>query len=371
MNIFETQFNWNGSLSYGNNPIYIVLHHAEASVCSVLDIHNWHLGNGWVGIGYHYFIKKNGTIYRGRPENAIGAHCPNYNSNSIGICVEGEYMHETMTEAQKNAVIALCKDIMARHSIQHIYRHGDVYSTNCPGTNYPFNEIVSRVYDGNYTPSQGSQETPSQPSSRNYLTIGDRGDSVRDLQSKLMNLGYNVGSYGADGVFGNATAEAVKKFQIDNGLAVDGLAGVATISRLNARASNTSNTDSNVLSLQQVMNRLGFRDSNGCKLSEDGIIGENTRYATRNFQGVMGLGVDGIAGQNTWNAINQILSKPVDGVPYPHYEYATRYIQWKVGVGVDGIFGNGTASAVRTWQSNNGLSADGIVGNGTWGSMIG
>ena len=64
-------------------PNKIILHHAEASSCTVYDIHNWHIKNGWTGIGYHYFIRKDGNIYKGRPENAIGAHCINNNSSSI------------------------------------------------------------------------------------------------------------------------------------------------------------------------------------------------------------------------------------------------------------------------------------------------
>ena len=53
-------------------------------------IHQWHLARGWSGIGYHYFIKKDGTVQQGRPLNKRGAHCKGKNFHSIGICLEGK-----------------------------------------------------------------------------------------------------------------------------------------------------------------------------------------------------------------------------------------------------------------------------------------
>jgi hypothetical protein len=47
---------------------------------SAEQIHGWHLGNGWAGIGYHYVIRKDGTIERGRPEWAIGSHAYGFES---------------------------------------------------------------------------------------------------------------------------------------------------------------------------------------------------------------------------------------------------------------------------------------------------
>lgn len=51
------------------------------------DVHQWHLDRGWSGCGYHYIIKRDGTIQRGRPINIQGAHANNlgHNRYSIGI----------------------------------------------------------------------------------------------------------------------------------------------------------------------------------------------------------------------------------------------------------------------------------------------
>lgn len=64
------------------------------------------------------------------------------------------------------------------------------------------------------------------------LTIGSRGDDVKKLQEHLKNAGYDIGSYGVDGVYGNATANAVKQYQKDNGLTVDGIAGNNTLTKM-------------------------------------------------------------------------------------------------------------------------------------------
>lgn len=145
MNIIQSNLNFRSNMELGNTPDTIVLHHAEASHCSVYDVHQWHLGNGWAGIGYHYFVTKAGQVYTGRPENAVGAHCPGMNDHSIGICAEGSYMSETMPEAQKQAIVELCKYIKGKYPIKKIGGHKEFYETDCPGTNYPLQQIKDLV----------------------------------------------------------------------------------------------------------------------------------------------------------------------------------------------------------------------------------
>ena len=64
------------------------------------------------------------------------------------------------------------------------------------------------------------------------LRKGARGEYVTLLQTKLLMLGYDLGSYGADGSFGASTEKAVKKFQKDRGLDADGVVGKATWAEL-------------------------------------------------------------------------------------------------------------------------------------------
>lgn len=144
--IIEPNYVWNGELDYSNKPKYIILHHAEATNASALDIHRWHKDErGWAGIGYHFYVRKDGTIYRGRPEAAMGAHALGYNDVSIGICAEGSYVRELMPEAQRKAIIELGKYIKNKYSIQTIYGHGEINSTDCPGPLYDLKGIKSAI----------------------------------------------------------------------------------------------------------------------------------------------------------------------------------------------------------------------------------
>ncbi len=76
------------------------------------------------------------------------------------------------------------------------------------------------------SPSSPPQE--SSPISRPTLRKGSKGDAVKDLQSRLIALGYDLGPWGADGDFGSQTKKAVKAFQQDHGLKVDGIVGKET-----------------------------------------------------------------------------------------------------------------------------------------------
>lgn len=141
MNIIETNLGF-GSLSYRKTTTRIIIHHADAASCTIQDIHRWHINNGWAGCGYHFFVRKDGSIYRGRPENAVGAHASGSNSDSIGICFEGDYAAETMSDAQKQAGKELVAYLKNKYKIDKVLGHRDVCATSCPGNNFPFAEIA-------------------------------------------------------------------------------------------------------------------------------------------------------------------------------------------------------------------------------------
>ena len=58
---------------------------------TVEDLEASHRARGFSGIGYHFYITKDGVIYPCRPENKIGAHARHYNAHSIGVCYEGDW----------------------------------------------------------------------------------------------------------------------------------------------------------------------------------------------------------------------------------------------------------------------------------------
>lgn len=142
MKIIETAWKWTSGLSKRTKTNYIVLHHAAASKCSAADVDSWHKGNGWSGIGYHFFVRKDGSIYRGRPIDTVGAQVSGHNSDTLGICAEGNYMTDTMPEVQKKAICQLISYLKSNYYpkaqiVGHKYWKGSV----CPGDKYPLAEI--------------------------------------------------------------------------------------------------------------------------------------------------------------------------------------------------------------------------------------
>lgn len=347
MQIIETNFKWNGSLSYTNKPKKIVLHHAEDSICTVQQIHSWHLGNGWTGIGYHFFVRKDGTIYRGRPENAIGAHVSGANTNTLGICAEGSYMTEIMPTAQLNAIKWLIQYLDNKYGQLPIYGHREVGSSNCPGTNYPLAELKARkgivqtetkVENVVVTTHPITETKSNVQKAKEYV-----GSRCKELQEKLILLGYNCGGYGADSQFGQGTYNSLVQFQKDNGLDPDGLAGIRTFAKLDeliAKKSSNSGDDW-VRRLQQECNNQGFSNQ-----KVDGIAGVNTLNGCPTLR-------QGASGNITKSLQEKLVS----------LGYSTN--------GIDGIYGSGTANAVKSYQSSKGLSQDGVCGQATWRKLLG
>ncbi len=141
MKIYDTEFNFTGGLL--NRPLtdMIVLHH-RAGNGDVLSLHNGHIKNGWSGIGYHFYVRKDGSIYRGRPIEKIGAHTEGYNSKSVGICFEGNFEEEKMAKEQIASGRLLIAHIRESYSNRlKVVRHSDLKNTLCPGKEFPFHEL--------------------------------------------------------------------------------------------------------------------------------------------------------------------------------------------------------------------------------------
>lgn len=234
MNIVEKTYEWAKPLSKRKTTDVLILHHAGVTSASPDSIHRSHIANGWAGIGYHYYIRKDGTIYRGRPEDTVGAHAYGANSHSIGVCFEGNYEVEpSMPSAQLAAGQALVADIKRRWGISKVIGHREVAgaTTDCPGKYFPFSNIAS-----------GTTETVNTTSKEDKIMVetvmignGDRGNAVRSMQGALIAQGYKCGSCGADGICGAATVAAIKACQHANGLTADGICGPDTWGALLAK----------------------------------------------------------------------------------------------------------------------------------------
>lgn len=241
-------------------PVGIVLHHAAGSG-TVEAVHAYHRNeNGWAGIGYHFYIRKDGNVYRGRPETWLGAHTSGHN-DMLGICVEGNYDTETMPSVQQNAVVDLIAYLKKTYGNLTVYAHRELDSTSCPGEKYPLDAILN------------ADKTSTAPSAKNEAVFEFQQAAIAD------SLPLNV--YGADGIWGMETASAASAL-VKNG-----------------------SVGSRVMLIQQMLVDRGYdlgqygRKKNGV----DAHFGDKTEKAVRAFQAKNGLAVDGIVGIETWKAL--------------------------------------------------------------------
>ena len=104
--------------------ITLIIIHCSAvrpdQVSGFREIDRWHRQRGWkYGCGYHFVVRRDGTIETGRPLEMVGSHCLNRNQHSIGICYEGGLdargrPADTRTEAQKVALRKLLEQLHER-----------------------------------------------------------------------------------------------------------------------------------------------------------------------------------------------------------------------------------------------------------------
>ena len=140
VNIKETDLAF-GQLADREETNLIVIHHVGETDrdVSAAEIHEWHKENGWSGIGYHYVIRKDGTIERGRPRDVIGAHAQGFNSRSIGINIVGDFERAVPVTAQIESASMLIAELCNIYSLcpdaQTIVGHRDLMNTDCPGCN--------------------------------------------------------------------------------------------------------------------------------------------------------------------------------------------------------------------------------------------
>jgi N-acetylmuramoyl-L-alanine amidase len=129
-----------------NFPSIIIVHHSggtdkyplmDTSNHTAKDMESWHLSLGWEGLGYHYVIHKNGDVWFGRPEHRNGAHCIGHNTDSIGICLSGNFDLTLPTKEQESSLRKLLISLMERYNItkDKIVPHRKYANKTCYGKN--------------------------------------------------------------------------------------------------------------------------------------------------------------------------------------------------------------------------------------------
>ena len=273
----------------------------------------------------------------------------------------------------------------------------------------------SAIPAGNANENGQESGTPPQTSELTTLRRGDKSAQVMVMQQYLMELGYL--STQPDGQFGAGTERAVKLFQEANGLTADGVAGKGTLSILysgsavayggssggssssgsvpSATATPKPNTDiviqwesegDDVRQYQQRLVELGYLSSKYVT----GKFNQPTVEATKAFQTMNGLKVDGAAGpqslkliysndalnadgvrvgdllmSSSGTGVSEVLTAGMTGEQVRQVQSRLAELGYLSASFVNGVYDDNTRQAIRRFQQANGLSADGAAGSAT------
>lgn len=122
----------------------------------------------------------------------------------------------------------------------------------------------------------GDASSNATPAKKNYLEKGDTGSEVTTMQKRLIKVGYSCGAAGADGDFGSDTDSALRKFQKDNGLTVDGQYGTNSKAKLtalyNKKVGTTTSNKKDVMTVAKevIAGKWGSGDERKKKLTAAG-----------------------------------------------------------------------------------------------------
>jgi N-acetylmuramoyl-L-alanine amidase len=122
---------------------YIVIHCSatkEDQNFTVEDIRRWHRQKGWMDVGYHFVITRDGEVQKGRPHDVPGAHVRGFNHISLGICLvggvesDGKTPESNYTAFQWKALESLVKDLRNLYPDATVLGHRDMPNVNkaCP-----------------------------------------------------------------------------------------------------------------------------------------------------------------------------------------------------------------------------------------------
>ncbi len=288
-------------------------------------------------------------------------------------------------------------------------------------------EILTEYYGDDLTivrdaPIAGPAESyPGVP-----LRLGSSGNDVRSIQVKLNRIRQNYPAIPKitleNGIFGRETENAVREFQRIFSLTQDGIVGRATwyrIGQIYAGVKSLSDLASEgipiedvtlifprelsigdrgvgVTELQYLLSFISDFSPYVPKIAVDGIFGEKTREAVKDFQTYYGFDSDGVVSVPVWEKIVSVYRGLLSSVPGDYFNSLDVYFGAPLTIGdrgiyvqrvqdiinylanfypsipkvsVDGIYGPATASAVRAFQRLRGISESGLVGATTYGDL--
>lgn len=206
---------------------------------------------------------------------------------------------------------------------------------------------------------------------------GTEGEDITRIQQRLYELGYLPTADLVTGSFGDSTEASVIKLQEVNSLDADGKVGQRTINLLYSDEIKPNllaygEKSEVVLACQTRLKELGYLMSD-----PDGSYGNDTSIAVKQFQSRNDLVVDGYLGPSTRIALDSPTATP-NGLGLGEQGESVQKVQqllnkygYLASGNVTGYYGEVTERAVKSFQTQNGLSSDGSVGRQTMAKLTG
>ncbi|WP_081412178.1 peptidoglycan-binding protein [Alicyclobacillus herbarius] len=240
------------------------------------------------------------------------------------------------------------------------------------GGGLPANKVTTGSSSGSTKNGSSSSETKTSGSSSahsgtsskssthppypgHYLVNGSHGSDVKTLQTRLNQLGYHAGT--VDGVFGKQTLAAVKSFQKNNKLTVDGVVGVQTWDKLFSSTAVKYPAGSSSSSSSKSSTSSGSSGSKSSGTSSSSS--SSSRSSSSSSSSTKGPAYPGT-----------IIRQGSTGTAVKEIQQQLNKLGFNCGT-VDGQFGQKTESAVKAFQKAKGLTQDGQVGPQTWSALFG
>ncbi|MER6117216.1 peptidoglycan-binding protein [Streptomyces sp. NPDC001743] len=254
-------------------------------------------------VSAHYVIRSSdGQITQMVRDKDTAYHAKSANASALGIEHEGfiddpSWFTDSMYRSSAALTAYLCDRYGIPKDRAHIIGHSEAPGNDHtdPGPYWNWTRYMELVAGSTATTADGLSFT-SYGTQRN----GSTGEQVRALQTLLNAQGYPAGE--ADGSFGAATQSAVTAFQSARGLDADGVVGARTwTALLSAGATPTLAEGASGEAVKRLQRALTA--ALGSTVGADGTFGPGTATAVRSYQTSRGLSADGIAGPETWTAL--------------------------------------------------------------------
>lgn len=138
-------------------PVSLLVVHCSATPAArdigVTQLRAMHLARGFRDVGYHYVIRRDGRVEKGRPDNVMGAHVEGHNDGSLGICLiggvkpDGRTAEQNFTPDQYTSLERLLRDLKGRYPSARVCGHRDL--------------SPDRNRDGRVTPDEWLKQCPT------------------------------------------------------------------------------------------------------------------------------------------------------------------------------------------------------------------